>query len=84
MGVIIQFGGQTPLKLAVPLQAYLESAANDTAGNPIKTQIWGTSPDAIDAAEDRERFEQILRELDIRQPPNGLARSYNESLEIAQ
>ncbi|WP_121968321.1 carbamoyl-phosphate synthase large subunit [Leptolyngbya sp. BC1307] len=83
-GVIIQFGGQTPLKLAVPLQAYLESAATDNAGNPIKTKIWGTSPDAIDAAEDRERFEQILRELDIRQPPNGLARSYDESLAIAR
>jgi carbamoyl-phosphate synthase large subunit len=77
-GVIIQFGGQTPLKLAVPLQNYL-------AQNPdVPTQIWGTSPDSIDAAEDRERFEKILRELEIRQPPNGLARSYDESLRIAQ
>ncbi|MGB7085058.1 MAG: carbamoyl-phosphate synthase large subunit [Phormidesmis sp.] len=87
-GVIIQFGGQTPLKLAVPLQAYLQQVADTEAENPsenpLKTQIWGTSPDAIDAAEDRERFEQILRELDIRQPPNGLARSYGESLEIAR
>ncbi|MFK8185975.1 MAG: carbamoyl-phosphate synthase large subunit [Phormidesmis sp.] len=79
-GVIVQFGGQTPLKLAVPLQAYLSDPANAS----IKTQIWGTSPDAIDAAEDRERFEQILRELDIRQPPNGIARSFDESLAIAQ
>ena len=79
-GVIIQFGGQTPLKLAVPLQAYLENAAPDE----IKTKIWGTSPDSIDAAEDRERFEQMLRELDIRQPPNGLARSNQEALKIAQ
>ena len=79
-GVIIQFGGQTPLKLAVPLQNYLNNAENEN----IKTQIWGTSPDAIDAAEDRERFEQILRELDIRQPPNGIARSFDESLAIAQ
>ena len=79
-GVIVQFGGQTPLKLAVPLQKYLSAAENEE----IKTQIWGTSPDAIDAAEDRERFEQILRELDIRQPPNGLARSFDESLAIAQ
>lgn len=82
-GVIVQFGGQTPLKLAVPLQQYLEKAAEDP-DSPIKTKIWGTSPDAIDAAEDRERFEQILRELDIRQPPNGIARSYDESLAIAQ
>ena len=79
-GVIVQFGGQTPLKLAVPLQNYLNGSENEN----IKTQIWGTSPDAIDAAEDRERFEQILRELDIRQPPNGIARSFDESLAIAQ
>jgi carbamoyl-phosphate synthase large subunit len=77
-GVIIQFGGQTPLKLAVPLQDYL-------AQNPdVPTKIWGTSPDSIDAAEDRERFEKILRDLDIRQPPNGIARSYDESLRVAQ
>ncbi|MEL6778452.1 MAG: carbamoyl-phosphate synthase large subunit [Cyanobacteria bacterium J06597_16] len=100
-GVIVQFGGQTPLKLAVPLQDYLEASAlrlrsglgdTDTsrglsgaeAQTSLNTKIWGTSPDAIDAAEDRERFEQILRELDIRQPPNGIARSYDESLAIAQ
>lgn len=77
-GVIIQFGGQTPLKLAVPLQNYLSQ-------NPdVPTKIWGTSPDSIDAAEDRERFEKILRDLDIRQPPNGIARSYDESLRVAQ
>ena len=75
-GIIVQFGGQTPLKLAIPLQEYLEQHSLDT-------KIWGTSPDSIDAAEDRERFEQILRELDIKQPPNGLARSYQESLKIA-
>ena len=75
MGIIVQFGGQTPLKLAVPLEKYL-------ADYP-ETKIWGTSPDSIDAAEDRERFEQILRELDIKQPPNGIARSYEESLTIA-
>jgi len=78
IGVIIQFGGQTPLKLAVPIQNYL-------AQNPdVPTKIWGTTPDSIDASEDRERFEQILRELDILQPANGLARSYNEALKIAQ
>jgi carbamoyl-phosphate synthase large subunit len=70
-GVIIQFGGQTPLKLAVPL-------------SEAKAPIWGTSPDSIDIAEDRERFEKILRELNIAQPPNGLARSYEEALTVAQ
>jgi len=74
-GIIVQFGGQTPLKLAIPLERHL--------ANFPKTKIWGTSPDSIDAAEDRERFEQILRELDIKQPPNGIARSYQESLKIA-
>ena len=75
-GIIVQFGGQTPLKLAIPLQEYLEQSSS-------ATKIWGTSPDSIDAAEDRERFEQILRELNIKQPPNGIARSYEESLKIA-
>ena len=79
-GIIIQFGGQTPLKLAVPLQTYLEDG--EKSKSPA-TKIWGTSPDSIDTAEDRERFEQILRELDIKQPPNGIARSYEESLKIA-
>jgi carbamoyl-phosphate synthase large subunit len=82
--VIIQFGGQTPLKLAVPLQSYLESIDGSTEGKPVPTKIWGTSPDSIDTAEDRERFEKILRELGIEQPPNGLARSYEEALRIAQ
>ncbi len=77
-GIIIQFGGQTPLKLAVPLQQYL-----DSPDCPVTTKIWGTSPDSIDIAEDRERFEKILHELEITQPPNGIARSYEESLTIA-
>jgi len=80
-GIIIQFGGQTPLKLAVPLQEFLNHKGVDSLQN---TQIWGTSPDSIDIAEDRERFEKVLRELDIKQPPNGLARSYGEALEIAK
>jgi carbamoyl-phosphate synthase large subunit len=78
-GIIVQFGGQTPLKLAVPLQEYLNSLSEDGK----KPKIWGTSPDSIDAAEDRERFEQILRQLNISQPPNGIARSTQESLAIA-
>ncbi|MGI0484831.1 carbamoyl-phosphate synthase large subunit [Pantanalinema rosaneae CENA516] len=79
-GVIIQFGGQTPLKLAVPLQKYLEGNAE----SHVNTKIWGTSPDSIDTAEDRERFEKILRQLNIRQPSNGIARSTREALEIAR
>ncbi|MGD1950934.1 MAG: carbamoyl-phosphate synthase large subunit [Leptolyngbyaceae cyanobacterium] len=82
-GVIIQFGGQTPLKLAVPLQTYLASAP-EVNGTAIQTKIWGTSPDSIDTAEDRERFEKILWDLEITQPPNGIARSYQKALEIAQ
>ena len=77
-GIIVQFGGQTPLKLAVPLQKYLNSP-----DCPVQTKIWGTSPDSIDAAEDRERFEKILRELDIKQPANGIARNYEESRVVA-
>ncbi len=77
-GIIIQFGGQTPLKLAVPLQKYLSEEPG------CLSKIWGTSPDSIDTAEDRERFEKILRALEIQQPPNGLARSYEEALRVAQ
>lgn len=76
-GIIIQFGGQTPLKLAVPLQEYLSKTEGPT-------KIWGTSPDAIDTAEDRERFEKILKELEIQQPANGIARSYHDALIVAQ
>ncbi len=80
-GIVIQFGGQTPLKLAVPLQEFLN---RPDIQESITTKIWGTSPDSIDTAEDRERFEKILRELDIKQPPNGIARSYGEALEVAR
>ncbi len=71
MGVILQLGGQTPLKLALPLQA---------AGVPIL----GTSPDAIDLAEDRERFGRLLERLGIPQPPNGTARSLAEARHVAR
>ena len=70
LGVIVQFGGQTPLKLAQALE---------TAGIPIL----GTSPDAIDLAEDRERFQKLLERLGLRQPPNGIARSASEAETIA-
>jgi carbamoyl-phosphate synthase large subunit len=70
-GVIVQFGGQTPLKLAVALER---------AGVPIL----GTSPDSIDRAEDRERFEEVLGLLDLKRPPNGIARSDAEAERIAE
>ena len=69
-GVIVQYGGQTPLKLALDLEA---------AGVPII----GTSPDMIDAAEDRERFQALLHTLGLRQPPNATARTEPEALEKA-
>jgi len=70
-GVIVQLGGQTPLKLAAGLEK---------AGAPI----WGTSPDAIDLAEDRKRFGALLAEEGIRQPQNGTALSVTEGLETAR
>ncbi len=70
VGVIVQLGGQTPLKLTRPLEA---------AG----VKILGTSPDAIDAAEDRRRFEKIARDLGVEQPPNGTATSVDAAVEIA-
>ncbi len=78
-GVVVQFGGQTPLKLAIPLLNWLSSEEGRATG----TAIWGTSPESIDRAEDREQFEAILRDLDIRQPRNGLARSEEEARSVA-
>ena len=70
-GVIVQYGGQTPLKLALDLEAN---------GVPIV----GTSPDMIDAAEDRERFQKLLHDLNLRQPPNRTARTEEDALRLAQ
>jgi carbamoyl-phosphate synthase large subunit len=70
-GVIVQYGGQTPLKLADGL---------NQAGVPII----GTSPDMIDAAEDRERFQQLINSLQLKQPPNRTARSPAEALKLAE
>ena len=69
-GVIVQFGGQTPLNLAKALEA---------AGIPIL----GTSPDAIDLAEDRERFAALINKLNLKQPENGIARSRDEAIKVA-
>ncbi|WP_445004910.1 carbamoyl-phosphate synthase large subunit [Halomonas mongoliensis] len=71
VGVIVQFGGQTPLKLARELEA---------AGVPII----GTTPDAIDRAEDRERFQQMIDKLGLKQPPNATARSFEEAFAKAE
>jgi carbamoyl-phosphate synthase large subunit len=71
IGMIVQFGGQTPLNLALPLKA---------AGVPII----GTSPESIDLAEDRKRFGKLLDELDIPQPPGGTATSVDEALAVAE
>jgi len=70
VGVIVQFGGQTPLKLAVPLEKE-------------GVRILGTSPESIDRAEDRERFAEMLNHLGLSQPPNGIARSTPEAVAIA-
>jgi carbamoyl-phosphate synthase large subunit len=71
VGVLVQLGGQTPLKLAHALEE---------AGVPI----WGTSPDAIDAAEDRGRFGHLMAELGVAMPPGGIARSFEEAADIAE
>jgi carbamoyl-phosphate synthase large subunit len=71
VGVIVQFGGQTPLKLAQELE---------NAGIPIL----GTSPDAIDLAEDRERFAALVSQLGLKQPANGIARSRDEAIAVAE
>ena len=71
IGVIVQYGGQTPLKLAKALEA---------AGVPIV----GTSPESIDIAEDRERFQKLLVRLELRQPPNRTARNEEEAIRLAQ
>jgi len=70
-GVIVQFGGQTPLKLAVPLEK---------AG----VKIIGTSPDSIDHAEDRKRFNKLVTKLNLRQPYSGTAKTYDQTLKIAK
>jgi len=82
-GIIVQFGGQTPLKLANPINDYLQAKQIPTASGEGVVKIWGTSPDSIDLAEDRERFEALLRELDIKQPAGGIARSGEEAIGIA-
>jgi len=78
-GIVVQFGGQTPLKLSLPIVNWLEKSEN----SKLRTKVLGTSPISIDLAEDREQFDKVLRRLDIRQPKNGLARTFEESLNVA-
>ncbi|MEN9249943.1 MAG: carbamoyl-phosphate synthase large subunit [Gloeomargarita sp. GMQP_bins_120] len=78
VGVIVQFGGQTPLKLALPLYQALNERPE------LPTRIWGTSPISIDIAEDREKFGRLLQELGIQQPPNGIAHNEQEALQVAR
>jgi len=71
LGVIVQLGGQTPLKLCQTLQNH-------------GVAILGTSPDSIDLAEDRERFQKLVNDLELKQPPNGIARTEDEAIIIAE
>jgi len=71
LGLIVQFGGQTPLKLAEPLEA-------------VGIPILGTSPDAIDLAEDRDRFQKLIHKLKLRQPDNGTATSQEQAIAVAE
>ncbi|XWS52122.1 hypothetical protein CRYUN_Cryun11dG0040000 [Craigia yunnanensis] len=82
-GIIVQFGGQTPLKLALPIQHYLDEHRPLCASGAGHVRIWGTSPDSIDSAEDRERFNAIIKELKIEQPKGGIAKSEDGALAIA-
>ncbi|TLZ49561.1 MAG: carbamoyl-phosphate synthase large subunit, partial [Methanobacteriota archaeon] len=75
-GVILQFGGQTSVNLAVPLEDAL-------AGRKLKTKILGTSPESVDMAEDRRKFELLMRKLDIPQPRAATGFSYDEVRELA-
>merc|ERR1712216_787256 len=83
-GIIVQFGGQTPLSLATKLEAALNANPIPAASGNGFTKILGTPPDSIDAAEDRERWIDILDELEILQPPGGVARSEEEALKVAE
>ncbi|MBE6526692.1 MAG: carbamoyl-phosphate synthase large subunit [Thermoplasmata archaeon] len=74
-GVICQYGGQTSVNLAIDVEKGLKGT---------KTKVLGTSPDQMDVAEDRKRFTDLMRQLDIRQPPSGTAYSYDEAMKIAE
>src|SRR5206468_11448388 len=73
-GVLVQFGGQTAINLALPLEAALAARPD------LPTKIWGTSPAAIDLAEDRDKFNQLMRKLGIPQPDAGIAYEAEEAV----
>ncbi|KAM0999689.1 hypothetical protein EV2_006643 [Malus domestica] len=83
-GIIVQFGGQTPLKLSLPIQRYLDEIKPECASGNGHVRIWGTSPASIDDAEDREKFNTILNELKIEQPKGGIAKSEADAVAIAK
>lgn len=80
-GIIVQFGGQTPLKLANKINKALKQDPIETADGTDYTRIWGTSPESIDMAEDRDRWMSLLSRLEIEQPPGGMAQSESEAIE---
>ncbi|KAF6262033.1 hypothetical protein COO60DRAFT_1621809 [Scenedesmus sp. NREL 46B-D3] len=82
-GIIVQFGGQTPLKISTALQQALDDNPIPTASGNGNVRVWGTQPDAIDEAEDRDRWMALLTRLDIKQPAGGMARSEVEAFEKA-
>jgi carbamoyl-phosphate synthase large subunit len=83
-GIIVQFGGQTPLKISTALQRALDANPIPTASGNGNVRVWGTQPDAIDEAEDRDRWMALLTRLNIKQPAGGSARSDDEAFEKAR
>jgi carbamoyl-phosphate synthase large subunit len=82
-GIIVQFGGKTPLNLALPIEQYLNDFKPMAASGEGLVQIWGTSPTSIDATEDREKFNVMLNVLKVKQPEGGIAKSDEDALAIA-
>ena len=82
-GIIVQFGGQTPLKLATPLAEYLKANPIPAASGEGNVRIWGTQPESIDAAEDRDLWYELLRKLEIKQPPGTMVSSEEAALKAA-
>lgn len=83
-GIIVQFGGQTPLKLATPLAKFLAANPIPAASGDGFVKIWGTQPESIDAAEDRDLWMALLNKLEIRQPPGGTAVDEAGALAVAR
>ena len=82
-GIIVQFGGQTPLKLATPLAEYLKANPIPAASGDGLVKIWGTQPESIDAAEDRDLWYELLQKLQIKQPPGTMVSSEEAALKAA-